>query len=179
MCQPDTDSSTTTSLTTTTRPTPYGHRFVTPGFSNRLEFDRKPRYDNYLPLGQPKVMPVLPKPADKSLQRGTDRYHVGMTEESESLHLVLLTRVVRTAAPFCNFAGANGELLLCRCFPVSVHPACVTLTHIPSGDYRCQDGDSALGSGIPATTETCTKSHTCSFTGPVTQARPTGHHHDD
>ena len=41
--------------------------FFTPRFSNRLEFDRKPRYYNYLPLGQPKVMPVLPKPADKSL----------------------------------------------------------------------------------------------------------------
>jgi hypothetical protein len=56
-----------------------------------LEYDRKPHYDHYMSFGQPVSIQVLPKPADKSIPRGHQGYHVGMTEGSESLHLVLLT----------------------------------------------------------------------------------------
>jgi hypothetical protein len=85
-----------------------------------LEFDRKPRYDHLMQIGQPVVIQVLPKPADKSIPPGTQGHHVGMTEGSDSLHLVLLTymtkggktvtRVVRsrTAAPIFDGMQSRG-----------------------------------------------------------------------
>jgi hypothetical protein len=59
--------------------------------SHGLEYDRKPDYDHYMALGQRVIIQVLLKPADKSILPGHHGYHVGMTEGSQSLHLVLLT----------------------------------------------------------------------------------------
>ena len=72
-------------------------------------------------------------------------------------------------AKTCKICALPGELLLCSFCPVSVHPACVNIAHIPSGDYRCQDCNAALGPGLtdPAAqdpTGTCAKSTTCSRT---------------
>jgi hypothetical protein len=58
---------------------------------HELEYDRKPHYDHYMPFGEPVIIQVLPNPADKSLPRVRQGYHVCITEGSASLHLVFFT----------------------------------------------------------------------------------------
>jgi hypothetical protein len=76
-----------------------------------LEFDRKPRYDHLMQFGQPVVIQVLPKPADKSIPRGTQGHHVGMTEGSDSLHLVLLTYVTKGGKTVTRGLSGRGRPL--------------------------------------------------------------------
>ena len=55
-----------------------------------LEHDRKPLYADQWTFGEPCVIQVLPKPADKSAARGVQAQHFGMVEGSSTLHKALL-----------------------------------------------------------------------------------------
>ena len=97
-----------------------------------LEHDRKPRADHLLRFGQPVVILVRPKPDDKRADRGMQGRHVGMTEGSETLHLVI-----------CKYSTKTG-MIKTRCLTSrTISPIFDDLAgaHITNPTASCDDGE--------------------------------------